>query len=452
MTRNIEGMAWPRLYRDRTAELAALDAFLRDSEMQPAHEIARRQAEQLRLLVAHHAQHSPSFALRLREAGLSAADIDELDALRRLPVLTRAQCQAQGDALFAQWLPSSHLPMFIGQTSGSTGQPVTVRRTRVCSDILMAMSLRDHRWFGRDFTGRMALIRPQFTQQVDSSDWGVPVNQLHDSGQALALPMSTDIRQQAALLARFQPSLLVVYPSNLDGLLREWESGAPPAGLRHVKTIGETVTESLRQRLRDLCGLEIEDSYSSEEFGLLAMQCPVSGLYHVMAEAVHLEILRADGTPCPAGETGRVTVTDLTNFAAPMIRYDIGDYATAATSAPCACGRGLPTLQRIAGRERNLVRFPDGRQHWPLTGFRRFGEVLPVRQYQVIQTGPDKLELRIAADQPLDDEARQRLCAILCDAMGYPFKVDVHEFSDGIPAGANGKFEEFICRIEGDTQ
>jgi phenylacetate-CoA ligase len=51
-------------------------------------------------------------------------------------------------------------------------------------------------------------------------------------------------------------------------------------------------------------------------------------------------------------------VTPLHNFAMPLIRYAIGDYAEA--GPPCACGRGLPVLARILGRARNLLTLPHG--------------------------------------------------------------------------------------------
>ncbi len=327
----------------------------------------------------------------------------------------------------------------------STGQPVVVRRTRVCGDLLMAMTLRDHRWFGRDFRGRMTLIRPSFETRIESPDWGMPVNSLYHSGPALALPITMDITAQAAALAQFAPNLLVVYPSNLDALLGVWEkSGAPPC-LTHVKSVGETVSEVLRARLMAVCGLVLEDGYSSEECGSIALQCPECRQYHVMAEGLHVEVLRRDGSPAATGEVGRVAITDLLNFAMPLIRYDIGDYAVAGGIA--CCGLGLPTLQRIVGRERNLVRFPDGRRHWPLVGFQRFTEVAPIRQYQVIQTALDRLELRVASDRPIGISQRDRLAAILRETLGYPFAVDVSEFPDRLPIGPGGKFEEFVCRI-----
>lgn len=445
----VEGVVWPPLLRDRAAELAFLADRLRESEMLSPEVMAARQSEQLRALLRHHAIYSPAFLARLDAAGLSADDLTDLTALRRLPVITRAEIQQQGESLFARSVPASHLPLFIRQTSGSTGQPVTVRRTKVCGDLLLAMTLRDHRWAGRDFGGRMALIRPSFDQRIDSPDWGLPISSLFESGPALALPITMDIKAQTTALADFGPQVLVVYPSNLDALLDEWEQNGPPVALRHVKTIGETVSDALRARLMAVCRLSIEDGYSSEECGSIALQCPDCRQYHIMAEGLHVEVLRSDGSPAAVGEAGRVTITDLLNFAMPIIRYDIGDYALA--GGPGNCGRGLPTLQRIVGRERNLVRLPDGRRHWPLVGFHRFSEVAPIRQYQVIQTALDRLELRVVSDSNIDNGARMRLTEIMQEALDYPFKVDIAEFAGRLPAGPGGKFEEFVCRIDSEN-
>jgi phenylacetate-CoA ligase len=40
-----------------------------------------------------------------------------------------------------------------------------------------------------------------------------------------------------------------------------------------------------------------------------------------------VEVLAADGRAFAISQVGRVVVTDLLNFASPVIRYDIGDYA-----------------------------------------------------------------------------------------------------------------------------
>ena len=125
-------------------------------------------------------------------------------------------------------------------------------------------------------------------------------------------------------------------------------------GLREVRTLGEASTPDLRALCREAWGVPLVDVYSAEEVGYIALQCPEHEHYHVQAESVLVEILDERGAPAPPGETGRVVVTDLHNFAMPLVRYEIGDYAE--VGEPCACGRGLPVLRRIVGRVRNMLR------------------------------------------------------------------------------------------------
>ena len=55
-----------------------------------------------------------------------------------------------------------------------------------------------------------------------------------------------------------------------------------------------------------------------------------------------------------------MVITDLHNFAMPLIRYEIGDYAEAGDL--CPCGRGLPVITRIVGRVHNMLTLPSGEQ------------------------------------------------------------------------------------------
>ena len=189
----------------------------------------------------------------------------------------------------------------------------------------------------------MTSIRPTISAYVETEDWGFPVADLFQTGKAQGIPNNFDIDKQLALINRFQPQTLLIFPTNLQAFVSEWErSGAtPPGSIEHIRTVGETVPASLRGRLGKISNLRIEDSYSSQEVGVIAIECPASGLYHVMAESMIVEILDDSNQPCREGQIGRVVVTELQNFASPLIRYDIGDYAE--VGGTCSCGRSLPT-------------------------------------------------------------------------------------------------------------
>jgi phenylacetate-CoA ligase len=128
-----------------------------------------------------------------------------------------------------------------------------------------------------------------------------------------------------------------------------------------------------------------------------------------------------------------------------LIRYDIGDYAE--VGPQCGCGRGLPTLKRILGRERNLVRLPDGSRFWQVVGYHHYEKVAPVRQYQLVQTAIDEMEFKVVTDEPITRSQEEGFVEIIQRSMNYPFKIKVTQSHDRLPAGAGGKFEDFVCRI-----
>jgi phenylacetate-CoA ligase len=235
----------------------------------------------------------------------------------------------------------------------------------------------------------------------------------------------------------------MIYPSNLAAMLDLLErDGRHLPSVQRVRTIGETLSPAIRERAEHDLGATVRDCYSSEEVGYIAIECPTGGLYHVMAETLIVEVVDADGRACREGEVGRVLVTDLHNRATPLIRYAIGDMAEVGPA--CPCGRGLPTLRRIVGRERNMLLTPDGRRAWPLTGFRDFATIAPVIQYQLIQHRIDAVEVRLVVGAPIDAGQERALAALITRSLGYPFTLTFKYFPDRIPRQPNGKFEEFV--------
>lgn len=440
---NAPGVAWPPVFAQH-AHLAALAMTLEQTQWLDPTELAERQGEQLALLVAHHAQASPSFARRLAAAGLSPDDLTHPDMLRKLPVLTRGEAQQLGDAEPAT-VPESHMPLFEVQSSGSSGIPVTVRKTQLSRLMWMAQTLRYHDWAGGDY-GSMVTIRPNLGLGRSDDNWGIPVALFHKTGPIHRLNSDMPIVEQAAQLASLRPDALMTYPSTINALLGMGDAGrAALQSVKMIKTIGETLSPELRSHIEAETGARLFDCYSAEEVGYIALQCPDTQFYHIMSEALIVELLDADGRPARKGQPGRVVATDLHNFATPVIRYDTGDYAVRA--GPCPCGRGLPTIKQIMGRWRGMIVKPDGSRHWPRTGFHDYRSIAPVRQYQMIQHAVDRIELRLVLDEPLTTDQTAAFKEHLRKTVGDAIEFDISRFPDRLPSGPQGKTDEFISLI-----
>ena len=444
----LDGIVWPPVPVGDAATVAALVARLMASERLPLAEIEAAQGTQLARLAAHHARHSPAFRTRLAAARLSRSALDSVAALRLLPAMSRRQVQDAGKGFGAAQLPISHEPTGEVTTSGSTGEPVRLRKTAVCRLLWAACTIRDHLWHGRDFAGRMTSIRPTNPSYIEMEHWGNPVGELFVTGPAQAMPGTTSIDEQVAAIDRFQPEHLLCFPNNLKALADRWTARPEgrPASIRHLRSVGAMLSPDLRVRLEDMLGLPIEDNYSSAEVGIIAVQCPGRELYHTMAESLVVEVLADDGRPCTEGEVGRVVVTDLHNFASPMLRYDIGDYAE--VGGPCTCGRTLPTLRRILGRKRNLLMKADGSRFLPRAGFETFHKIAPIQQYQVVQHALDDVEFKLVAVEPLTPAQEEAFADTLRKALQFEGRIRVVQSREYLPDSIAGKYEDFICKLD----
>ncbi len=441
----IDGLVWPPVVKAANAQLLSLVQWLDRSQWLDPASIRAGQAAQLTALLTHFEKQSPWFGQRLQACGQTSEALSQsAQAFRQFPVLTRRELQLAGQEFHARVVPVAHRPVASKQTSGSTGETVKVYRTTLNQLFWLATTVREHLWHQRDPRGRLAMVRRSVSEPTDWPDWGAPVASLFATGPSFGMPITTDTQALIEWLLRVQPNYLLIFPSVLQDLLDKLPAGQTLPGLAQIRTISETLSADLRVRTQHRLGVTIADTYSCEEAGVIALQCPHSGLYHTMAEGLMVEVLRANGDACDVGEVGRVVVTDLLNFASPVIRYDIGDYAE--WGPVCTCGRGLPTLKRVMGRERNMVKLPDGRSYWPQTGFREFASVANIAQYQFVQKSLALIEVRLVVNgRALTPDAEAALAEIISAALKHRFNYQFVYFADRLPKPASGKFEECVC-------
>jgi phenylacetate-CoA ligase len=364
--------------------------------------------------------------------------------IAELPLLTRRELQDHYAALGSTRVPSEHGMPGEARTSGSTGAPVRFLRTPLCAAIWNAITLRDHDWHARDLGRKLAVIR-QGAERSEAASWGPATAGVVGTGPAVMLPIQASVAEQLAWLEEQRPAYVLTYPSNVVELARaSLARGLRLPGLLGVRTLGEALSEEVREACREAWGVEVTDVYSAEEVGYIALQCPEHAHYHVQCEGVWVEVLDAQGRPCAPGEVGRLVVTSLHNYATPLVRYEIGDYAE--VGEPCACGRGLPVLRRVLGRVRNMLVTATGERYWPTFGMRKASELAPIREIQFVQTAYDLVEARLVAAAPLTAEQDAALRAIILSRLPARFRVEIVH-CERIARAASGKFEDFVCEV-----
>ena len=443
----LAGARWPGLASTANAQIHVLERSLAQTQWWSADRLLRHQLLQIEHLIDHAVRHAPFYRDRLAPLAKLAPGTLSLKQFRQIPILERAEVQAAGEALNAAVTPPGHEPIKTITTSGSTGAPIVTRGTHLTGLFVAATNLRYQLWHDFAPDAVFCAIRAVPNGQAQPPDGARRPNWMpgRQSGPALVLDAASPLSAQIDWLRRADPDYLLSYPSNLLALTQSCRAeGITLPRLRAVASFGECPPDGLRAACHDAWGVTLSDIYSAQEVGTIAAQCPTGEHYHIQAEDVLVELLDEAGAPVKTGQTGRVVVTSLHNYATPLIRYAIGDYAE--RGAACRCGRGLPVLLRIQGRARNMLRLPNGDVLWPRFNSDSLRAAAPIRQFQLVQKTPEDIEVALVTERPLSDAEEQALREMMRARLKYPYALPF-TYVDEIPRSKSGKYEDFKSEI-----
>ncbi len=412
------------------------------------------QETRLQHLVRHAYLHVPYYAELMEARNLTPEDIKTLGDLQKLPLLTKASLR---ENLYFDLFADNHRKEEMQKiaTSGSTGEPLVLYADRRQLEMRWASTFRAAEWTGWRFGDRQARLWHQtlgmtrtqvFREYLDA--WFmrrlfIPAYEMNED----------NIRELIEKLRRFKPVLVDGYAEIFNFLAHHARKhGITGLHPKAIMTSAQIMPPQVRQVIEREFRTRVFDKYGSREFSGIAYECDHHQGHHVMGESYILEILR-DGRPAQPGELGEVVITDLNNFAVPLIRYRIGDLAVAMDSNEiCACGRGLPRIGRIEGRAQAIVLCANGT--WlPGTFFAHFFKDydFAVRQYQIVQRETGAIELKIVPESGYSASVQEELLSGLRRFMGEDMRIEV-EVVNTIPLLRTGKRTGVISHLDYDFQ
>ncbi len=440
------GIVWPAVPVGQDAATLALLAQLEMSQWWSPEVLLHRQLEQATELLRFSARTVPFYRDRLAALAEGTGALT-MDDWRSIPILHRAEVQEAGDALATQRPIKGHGAWHDVTTSGSTGEPVVVQWNAVTHQFHTAITLRDHIWHRRNFSAKVGLARRQSEKTLDAMKAGKSARWAtsYRSGPMVFFELADSVDDALNWMAKEEPDYLITYPGYLRAMIQQSErSGIKPSRLREVMTFGGIVPDDLRTLSATRWGAKLVDMYSTQEVGIMALECPNHEHLHVQSESVLLEVLDEKGDPCAPGEVGRIIATPLHNFATPLIRYFVGDYAE--VGHPCDSGRGLPVLRKIYGRARNMMTLPNGEKIWVAVNDSGFYAIEPLRQFQIVQAADLTVKLKLVVDRPLTPEEEAVARNAVRSATGYDFDVQL-DYVDAMPSVLGGKLEDVVSEV-----
>jgi phenylacetate-CoA ligase len=441
------------LIRRRARELY-LD--LKQTEFLPEAELRKVQAVKLRRLLQHAYVHVPYYRDVMHRDGLRPEDIETVGDLARLPLLGKEDVRRHLHfGLFAD--NHRKRDMHRVATSGSTGEPFVTYADRHQLEMRFATTLRALEWTGWRFGDRQARLWHQtlgmsptqrIRERVDS--WFM---------RRLFIPAfeigPNTLETFVARIREHRPVLVDGYAESLNFLATYVrEGGRPGFSPAAVMSSAQVLTDNVRQVIEGGFDTKVFDKYGSREFSGIAYQCGHSADHHVMDESYIVELL-VDGRPAKAGEIGEIVITDLNNFSVPLIRYRIGDLATAVDEgAPCPCGRALSRIGQIEGRTQAIVHCGNGT--WlPGALFSHFfkDHEYAIRSFQVFQDRRDAFTLRIVKGSQFTDAVFADILADLRKYVGNTSETNITiDFVDEIPLVRTGKRSPVVSTLTEDFQ
>jgi phenylacetate-CoA ligase len=312
-------------------------------------------------------------------------------------------------------------------------------------------------WAGYRLGDRFAELSNSFFLRHDELA-GKPAHLQKLSGRLLlnSLALSPEnVPAFALALRRHRPRFLKGLVSSLYYLaLCFKERGITDFSVRGIFSTGEMLAERQRQTIEQVFNTKVYDSYGHMERTVAISQCPHGG-FHINPEYGILELVdrrplesQEPATPGSGGRTftARVVGTSLHNLSMPLLRYDVGDSVEIREGEEdCPCGRAMPRVHRILGRQEDVIVRPDGKI---VTGlFLVWDQVPGIAQGQVIQEAMNRLRVRVVRSPDYSTRSEDDLLLIVRRFVGPAMRIKVEYVSRQALREHCGKFQTVVSLV-----
>ena len=335
-------------------------------------------------------------------------------------------------------------PFFVGRSSGTSGQGIRVPYSKDVYQKEYAFW-----WYHRSFGGvqkgnRIATFAGHEIANVNRKDppfwvFNATENQMFFSSYHLCEPnMIHYIRE----LNRLKPDFIHGYPSTIYYLARyinEYDI-VLTFHPKMIVTSSETTLDFQRAAIEKAFGCKVFVWYGNTELCGHITECNM-GRLHVQPYHSFVRVVKNDNSEAAPGEIGRIVATNFSNYAFPLVNYDMKDVVKVSIDQECVCGKGGLVVDYILGRIDDYVVTPEGRYVGRLGHV--FMETQDVRNGQIIQHDPNSIIVRIEKGPGYCLKSERSILAKARTALGQDMTV-VFDYDNPIEKEANGKYRFIV--------
>lgn len=306
-------------------------------------------------IVLHAFDTCPFYSDFYRSAGFNRSDLMQIANFERLPILTRNDLKRNFRDIFSKKFLFGEVG--ISSTGGSTGMPVSIGTDpRFALDVISWRRLNYWGASPSDNAGYIYRAIPSNGGKILRSVFNFPTKRFYLSAVQMT---ESSMRRFAESLTISRSRYFVSYVGSLIIFADFVKSnGWSFPDLKFVWSTASPLPKSVRVSLESIFGVPVYSQYGSCEFYWIASERVDRQGHDVDWDVRHLEIVDGSDKPVEGDGYGKIIVSDLINFAFPLIRYEIGDRSRLITRNDSE----FPILDYVMGRTSQILTLKDGRK------------------------------------------------------------------------------------------
>jgi phenylacetate-CoA ligase len=370
------------------------------------------------------------------EIGLKPDSIKSKDGIEKLPIVTKEIIKDSPSSFISSKFEKRDLKKYL--TSGTTGIPLTVYKDVKSS--LYGRALLEFAF--------MEAGKSPFEKIVEIGNYSKKKYFLNKFGlfREYSIPINYDGKKHLEILKSLKAENIFTHPSIMEVLATHALDVDYEVKFKRFFSHGETLFEESVKLIDESFGCETFDSYGSTEFWRVGFECDAHEGLHIIDDSFIVEFCN-DGDVVVNGDRGDIIVTGLYNNAMPLIRYDIGDIGIFSEDA-CSCGRKLPLIKSIEGRQDDFIILPDGKMISPRIPVYVINEkISDLRQFKIIQHKEDKIEFLYVAGSEFNENLEQTLKDLFKDLFGPGIELKFSE-KKNILKEKSGKLRKVVSKVK----